>query len=342
MKKYLYKLAAIAAIILPVASCTREATTDPNANSKLYLESWMAKNYPGVSPSETGLYIVEDIPGSGSEWTEDYPYVYVDYTIKSLNGTVASTNNVKLQKQLGTYNAAASYDPVVWSLGYSLSYAGVDELLSGMKIGGTRTGVIPAWLLTYYRYDSADEYYSTSVDASPAIYTVTLRDFTDDLKTYCTDKLDSWVHTNIDSSIDSTFYNNEDGDRLGFYFKSWEQPSDSIIPVGEDGYLLYIGRRLDGSVFDTNIADTAKVYGLWDASKTYEPVTISFKSTYTSIEMGGSSSLVDGFQAALFRMHAYEKASTFFYYGLGYQGTAQDLIPAYSSLRFDLELVDKQ
>jgi len=330
----------LAAICILAASCVKQGETAPNESRKVYLESWMHVNHPGIQPTGLGIYILEDTPGTGAEWTPGSRFVFVDYTVRSLDGSISSTNSEKLSRQLGTYNKAASYEPVTWTLGEGYSYAGVDEILSGMKVGGTRTAIIPSWLLTQKRYPSADKYLDVEVDASPAVYTITLRDMTADLKKYSTDRLHEYVRTNLDSALDSTYYNNEDGDRIGFYFQSTKQPRpDSTFKSGDIGYLYYVGRRLDGQVFDTNIADTAKVYGIYNSSNSYTPAKVTFDDNYTDIKFAGSTPIT-GFQAAMFRMHAFEEATTVFYYGLGYGGTTQPLIPGYSSLRFDLILVE--
>lgn len=337
--KYIYIV--LAACIL-AAACTKEGNTVANESQKLYLESWMEANHAGVNPSGLGIYILEDDnAGTGAGWSADYPYVTVDYTVTSLDGNISATNSEKLSRQLGIYNKAASYAPVVWTLGKGYSYAGVDEILSGMKVGQTRKAVIPNWLLTQKRYSNAEGYQKVDVDASPLIYTISLRSMTKDLRKSCTDQLHAYVRSNIDASADSLFYNNKDGDRLGFYYFTTKQPRpDSTFKEGNKIYVYYVGRRLDGQVFDTNIADTAKVHGIWSSSASYNPMEVTYSTTYTDIKKG-STTLISGFQAALLRMTAYEEATTLFYYSLGYGGTAQTLIPSYSSLCFDLKLVDK-
>lgn len=339
MKKIIYGVFLAAAVTGIAASCTVEGTTNANEVRKQYLEAWMEVNHPGVNPTGLGIYIIEDTPGTGAAWSEDNPCVFVNYTVRSLDGTITTTNDIKLNKQLGTYDPAASYEPVVWSIGEGTSYKGIDEMLVGMKVGGTRTAVIPSWLITFYRYSKDETYYKTSVETSPVIYTITLMDMTSDLRQYCLDNLEAYVRKEIDPQLDSTFYNGKDGSSLGFYFKSLSQPLDSVIPSGSKGHLWYITRRLDGQVVDTNIADTAKVHGIYDPTRSYSTVDITYAAEYTDIQFG-STSAITGFQAAMQHMHAREKATTVFYYGLGYGGTAKDRIPAYSSLRFDLEFVD--
>lgn len=332
----------IAAVCILAVSCVKAGKTVANEAQKQYLEAWMQANHPGVEPTGMGIYILEDDnAGTGEAWSADYTYVIVDYTVTSLSGIISSTNSEKLSRQLGTYNKAASYEPVVWSVGRNYSYAGTDEILSGMKVGQTRKAVIPNWLLTQNRYSSAQAYLDVAVDAAPLIYTITLRGMTKDLKKYCTDRLHDHVRSEISPSADSLYYNNNDGSRLGFYFQTTKQPRpDSTFKTDDIIYVNYVGRRLDGQVFDTSIADTAKVYGIWSSSGSYKPMEVTYSTTYTDIKTG-STGLIEGFQAAILRMTAYEEATALFYYGLGYGASSQTLIPAYSSLRFDLQLVDK-
>lgn len=342
MKRFL-TISIIAAAALSAASCAIEGSSEANEAQKAYIESWMEVNHPGIKPTGIGIYILDDTPGTGAAWTSDYTYVFVDYTVRSLDGTIVQTNSEKLNRQLGKYSLSECYDPIAWAIGENYCYAGVEEILTGMKVGGTRQAVIPSWLLTTSRYSSAEEYLETSVDTSPLIYTLTLKNMTKDIKKHSLDVLSKYIDSKFGAgaSKDSTYYNNKDGLKEGFYFKSIKQPSDSIIPSGSTGYLWYIGRRLDGSVFDTNIADTAKVHNIYSPSRTYEPASVTFAETYTDIKFNESTAIT-GFQAAMCHMHAYEEATAVFYYGLGYSGTAQTGIPAYSSLRFDLQLVDKQ
>ena len=57
------------------SSCTVEGVTEVNAGRKKFLEAWMEVNHPGVEPTGLGIYIIEDIPGTGTAWTEENPPV---------------------------------------------------------------------------------------------------------------------------------------------------------------------------------------------------------------------------------------------------------------------------
>ena len=136
-----------------------------------------------------------------------------------------------------------------------------------------------------------------------------------------------------------------DSTMFGYYYKQVNPPSDTTtFPKDTTFYINYTGRLLDGKVFDTSIEDTAKVYGLYSAKKTYAPKYVNMKENYKDITMGASSSetgstLVDGFSYCLSKMRTGEKGICIFYSDLGYKGSGSGMIPAFSPLRFDIEMI---
>ena len=112
------------------------------------------------------------------------------------------------------------------------------------------------------------------------------------------------------------------------------------MPTDTTVYINYTGRRMaDNQVFDTTIADTAKFYHIYDASRTYAPVPITWAEKAADIKMNDNS-VVNGFAYGLHAMHAGEKASFLFGYNLGYGSSGSgSLIQPYAALRFDIEMV---
>ena len=107
-------------------------------------------------------------------------------------------------------------------------------------------------------------------------------------------------------------------------------------------YINYVGRLLNGKVFDTNVKRVAQDNGL--SGGTYEPVAIQWGDSYQALQMGdesSSSSMIQGFAMTLWRMHPFGKAIGIFYsnYGYGYSGSG-NTIPAYSPLMFEIEVVE--
>ena len=324
-------LPAVAAVL--AASCSKNAGEGANVAIKRQFEAWRAIHYPDAV-EKSGIYIIEDTPGTGLQWNKDKGVTFMTYTIRSLEGTVNSNTDEQWARKLGTWDQTYYYGPQVVPTGEGYSYAGMDIMLEGMRQGGTRTAIIPSWMMTRERHDTAEEYLETETEVSSMIYTITFLDQAEDLAKYEYDQMKEyssrlWGVTDTLSTA-------------AVFFKSFtefdtepaEIPSDSTV------YINYIGRRIiDNQVFDTTIADTAKFYHIYSPSKTYAPVEVSWAEKAEEILMGGNS-VVSGFSYGLHAMHAGEKASFVFGYNLGYGSSGSgNLIPAYAALRFDIELV---
>ena len=209
-----------------------------------------------------------------------------------------------------------------------------------MKIGGTRRSLIPSWLFTYSSYKNAGEYYKHAVDkSSAAIYTITLNGLSSDILKTQVDSMGIYTHKHL-GGVDSTSY--------GFYYKQLAAPSDtSAFPSDTSIYINYTGRLLNGQVFDTTITDTAKFYNVYSSSSKYEPRKISWGEKDTDLRLYSSSSsdgseVVTGFSKTLWQMRAHEKGVGVFFSSYGYQGSGSgSVIPAYSPLVFEIEIVDK-
>ena len=339
--KHIWKALAIMAV---VTGCARESSSNStNENAREYLQKWMAIHHPDAQQNADGIYILEDTPGTGDAWDDGMGYILADYTIRSLNGTVTSSTTAEMAKQLGTYASSNFYGPKVVAIGEGSSYAGVDLMLKGMRMGGSRTAIIPSWLMTTSRYDSADKYFNVESTTSPAIYAITLAGQMEDVTAWEKDSLAAYVRRNYPGTESTTFSEDLEAEDSGFYFITDYVAGDEDVAFPNDTTLNlnYTGRLLNGQVFDTTVADTAKFYGIYSASRTYAPVTITFSSTYSEIQMDGNSSLCTGFQGGLFLMEdPHQKATVLFISNYGYASSGSgSTIPPYAPLRFDLELV---
>ena len=102
-----------------------------------------------------------------------------------------------------------------------------------------------------------------------------------------------------------------------------------------------MGRWLDGRGFDTNIADTAKIWGLYSDGATYSPQEVKFASDSTALTMGGSN-VISGFSQTIWHMHPFESAEGIFTskFGYGVNGSGKR-IPGYEPLVFEIDIVAK-
>lgn len=125
----------------------------------------------------------------------------------------------------------------------------------------------------------------------------------------------------------------------------WEKSHFYTVSGSNDTtiYINYVGRLLNGKVFDTNIQRVAQDNGL--SGGTYKPSAIQWGDSFYALERGdesSSSSIIQGFAMTLWRMHPMGKAIGIFYSDFGYGATgSSSTIPAYSPLMFEIEIVEK-
>lgn len=336
------KYLLLAVLGLSAWGCAQENLPSTGETAQSYLNLWMEKYHPGIAPTSAGLYILEDKPGTGELWNYENDYAYVEVTVRTLSGSISSTTNETLSRQVGTYVKGNYYGPRFQAVGEGYSYAGFDALLDGMREGGERLAVVPAWMLTTNRYNTQQEYIKSATLTTSLVYGVTLRGQAEDVSAVEKDSLTRYVNRHF-GAVAPTVYDTEKENDGTFYFISDASSHSEQEGRGEssNATINYTGRLLNGQVFDTTIEKVAKDAGIYSASKTYAPVSVTFSSKWDSISMGGSSSLINGFKGGLYLMrYEGEKAVVVFTSAHGYTTTGSgDNIPAWSPLQFELELV---
>ena len=324
------------------AGCAKERTVSGNEDNKAYIEAWLQSRYPGVSASGVGIYVLSDEPGSGSAYDGE-DYIYVEYTVRDLEGNITYTNDRKLAQQVGTYVPSYYYGPTVVIAGHESLQVGLEAMITGMKPGGTRTTLIPDWLLTYNRYGSAAQYLQKAKAGNNvnSIYTVTLKEIIEDEGKWELDSLRRYLARHAPDAVAIHEKDEEEDAEDSFFYAQKIAPSDTTsFPQDTTIYINYTGRLLNGQVFDTTIKDTAKVHNIYSSSKTYEPVKVNWAEKFTGITLNGSS-VIEGFSRTLWQMRAHEKGVGYFVSSLGYASSGSGgTIPAYSPLIFEIEIVD--
>ena len=326
---------------LLMAGCAREDSLNTGEKAQRYLEQFIQKYYPYVTPNEYGIFVLEETPGNGLPWSQDSLYTYASTTIRSLGGVIASTQEEKVAQQLGTYVKGNYYGPRFQQTGENLSYAGLDALLSGMRVGGTRKAIIPACLLTTSRYASFKEYLAKGTQEQSLEYTVTLGGQVNDIERMETDSLARFVLRTYGKEVKPIRYK-EDVAEGSFYFISdtTEFIGKRKIPADTTLKINYTGRLLNGQVFDTTLEKTAKDAGIYNPAKTYSTANLTVTTNYTEIKLNDNS-VIEGFRAGISRMHwVGQKGIVLFVSNLGYANSGSgQTIPPYSPLLFELELL---
>lgn len=336
-----FAIYALAAGCLLTAGCAKNATVSEGETAQKYLQLWMKEYHPEVASATNGVYILSDEPGTGDGWNSSLDYSLLNVTIRTLAGKVTTTNHEDVAKQVGSYVEGDYYGPVVTAT--SSGYAGVESMLDGMRIGGTRTAVIPSWLLTKDRYSSQKEYLEACSSSTHLIYTISFSGQIDDVQQWERSLLRQYVTSHYGADVQSVSFNDATEQASIFFFipdnshvTSWEE-----MASGTKYTLNYTGSLLNGQVFDTTSEKVAKDNGIYNKNRTYEPVTITTAADYDNYALDGSTSLVDGFKGALSMLkYPGQRGVAIFASDLGYStGGSGTTIPGFAPLRFDLEIV---
>ncbi len=348
------------AYFLALASCISCAKTINESDSeaaKREFEAFIHVNYPELEGQQigNGIYILEDTPGTGDEITnkdtEDKygNYIFYNYTVRDLyTRSIIAYNKGTVAKNRNEYKPLKYYGPAIMFYGEDRGSAMFHETVTGggkydrMKVGGTRTAIIPSWISNSASVkDSAEEYLDVNAEGKSVIYEIEAVSLTGSIKKYQIDTIETYLDDHHTPISDTTGC-------YGFYFhRNKVREAQRGVTVKEDVkfpsdttiYVEYIGRLLNGRVFDTNIKDTAIKYGLGTRSSSYSPARVTWSTDSLGIQMGGNS-VIKGFSYALWHMHPFESADAFFISTWGYGGAANgDAIPAHSPLLFEINIV---
>lgn len=331
-------LPLIAAVCL--AGCAKSPTTNYGNLARMEFDAWVSVNkQAGWEETPLGCWIMEktDNPAGVPIGTlDDYPYMRISYTVTTLSGTVNSTTDKAVAQKIGSYKKSYYYGPQVTYRGSSGIYAGVEEALEGMHVGGSCKVVVPGWLLTHDRFSTKQKYLDNMTQSTSAlIYELTVNDVLADVNAWELDILKAALSKET-AQIDTL-------DEGIFYIRDVEPANENDYADGNSVHINYICRRaLDGQGVDTNIADSAKVFGIYNSSSSYAPTIINWGASASDITMTSSnSSVINGFATAIFNMHSLEKGRAYMISAQAYSSSGSgSTIPAYCPLCFEIEFTE--
>ncbi len=311
-------------VCLGFISCAQEKEESAMDIQRRILDAYVQERYPSATQLPNGLTYISKTTKEGTNLIEKGNAAYVNYTSETLNGVYTSTNDTLLLRKLGTYKKTNYYGPKLYEVGYGSTFLGIEELLIGMKNGEKVTAIIPPWLTgTTYSPDS----YNNSTNM---IYTFEIKSVIKDIVEFQKDTMKAYA---------ANHYPGLDTLSAGFYYKltSDSSPAKDSLVDGDNVSIRYVGKLLDGFVFDTNIRDSAKVHGIYDSAKDYAALDVIYKKDLASfVESAG---LVKGFCMAIQNMKYEERSFTMFNAELGYgaSGSGENIGP-YQPLIFYIYL----
>ncbi len=357
-------LPAIAVIGCSIAgSCAKIDTESSNISAALALEAWVYSHYgKDVGTVGHGTYILEDNPGSGIPLSgNDSSYLRVRYEgRKRTDSSVVSFTDSSMAIQLNSYAPSNTYVPEVIRMMKGHISQGLMDIINGgtdsksgkvfppMRIGGSRIAVVPGWLSSTQKYYDTEDEYKDNVTGTDNIYRIEVLERIRDIRQWQIDSIENYMDRHSIARWDTASHQG----RGFYYWRDYYKEISRGVLVREDIslkkdtviYLNYVGRLLNGKVFDTNIEKIAKDNDIFSSSTTYEPVQITCSKDSTAITMGSNkSSIINGFAYTIWNMHPYESGIGIFDSALGYGKSGNGRkIPGYSPLLFEIDIVDEQ
>lgn len=329
--KYTFHLLAALSVLFCLSSCAKTASQSSASILDNVLAAWMRVNHSDRTDvrTDSGAYVISFDQGSGAT-AGDTSYVLVHYTGRYLSGDIFDTNREDLSEQLGKRDVKTYYGSDIWQLGQGYLPFGVEEALKGVRAGAHLEIALPVAaskrLLTLYNA-------FTSEIADNVIYEIDVEDVVDDIMAYQQRQMDEYR--------DKTYPGLEPVSE-GFYFKSFgvQKITDSITD-GKKINVRYVGRLMNGQVFDTNIEDTARHYRIYSSDTDYSAFELTYYQDLS--QFLENNNCIEGFARALAGMNYTEKAETFFWSNLGYGAAgSKTSIPEYAPLRFELFVEDAE
>lgn len=317
------KSLALAAVVF-LSSCAQEIVENPDSVEKRVIEAFVNVVYNNtITPNSSGAYVIQERPGIG-RGIEKENYIYIRYSVSDLKNNFLSTTSEEVAKRIGTYSPAKYYGPVLFDVGFGSTIKGLEEVLLTQREGAKFKIILPSWATSYGVDGSAKAHTTTTIYDIEVLRVV---GGSNAVKVFVTDSLESYSNK---------YYNGLDSTKWNYYFKTTKEGIGAVLKEGESIQYYYVGRLLDGYVFDTNIEDTARKYNLYNANRTggYAPADF----TVVKESEVGSASVVKGMAMTFLRMKHGETAITYFGPELGYGDTQKDF-GRYQSMFFEVRVV---
>ncbi len=283
-------------------SCDKE---DKRVEEELIkLQQYLEDNgYADLEPTSSGLYYVVLEDGDGPT-PEISDYVNIEFTGFLVDGTVFETSSKSIAEFRNIFRDDKLYGPAKFHL-EQLGIQGLREGIMMIKEGGKSRLIIPSKLA----FGSSD--LGIIGPYSTVIYDVELLDVISDPEEHEQNLLDQYLEDN-DISIAPT--------ESGLYYVETLDGSGDLPGSGSTVTVHYQGYLLDGRLFDE--------------SSTGTPLVVNM----------GATNIIPGFIEGLSKMKKGAEATLIIPWDIAYGsgGSTDGIIPPYSTLVFDVKVVDIQ
>ena len=345
-------------LVLPsilLISCAKEETESAETIQDKLLRSYITVvHLDTLQPTTMGYYVMKINEGTGAtpkigDWIKwDQTQRYLDETVIS----VTEKSDAIEYNLFDKYMQTTHYVPNYGYLDENYIAQCLADVFPKMKTGAQYRLFVPGRFMS-------TKGSSTQTGSVSYILDIVLREVIEKPQEYELNQVLDYLYLNHpDININDSIKN-------GLYAKvtytapdiTWEldslgvlQPIEKDTASAVDGrtvYVTYVGRFLDGFVFDTNIIDSAKTHNIYDPSRAYD--TLSFAI--------GNDNVVPGFEEIVKKLKTGDAGIGFFTSEWGYgiygssgttnnydeygnviESTLSSSIQSYTPLFFDVRL----
>lgn len=302
--KNIIRASFLVLITFIAVSCLKDDNDDSEKREKekRLIENYIQSNGITAAPSSTGLYYIPITEGTGATPTEN-DFALIKYKVTNLEGVFFDGTDKALVEKNNVYPYFLLGGPLKIYSGPQGFYAGVIEGLRSMKEGGKAKLIMPS-LLAYNDYD-------------PKIIEVELLEVIADPMAYEKRQIANFLDTATNKTVTPADSVN------GIYYIEKSAGTGSAPEAGKKATLKYKGYLPDGRVFDQTENDKTFSFTIGE-----DEVIKGFDNGVRLMKKGGKATIVIPY-----------------YWGYGFKAridpqTQQITIPMFSTLIFDLELID--
>lgn len=282
MKNILSLVLGGLAVLLLSVSCAKEKEPSREELEQISFDAWMSLYGDGAEKQASGMYVkkLKSTTNAGAKTpSETTQWVRVNYTGRMLtSGDVFISRDPEIAKHQGTFEYYIHYIPDYLSMLASSAapsnyypIPGVYAALTGMKEGDIWRLYLPSNLAYGSNtYSSSNSYFAGQKSLSantPIIMDLELVEVVDDAEKAERYQVQSYAVSALELGLSDTI-------GPAIYRKVLSTIADTDVKVEKDSVVqyYYVGRFLDGFVFDTNVKDTADKYHLsqYYAKSTYQ------------------------------------------------------------------------
>lgn len=306
--------------MLSVVACDR-IPEDLQGDEMARFNAWIAVNKISEEyKTASGMYVIPLQIGTGAGIV-DSNYVLYNYVARNLDGVVFETTYKDTADLYGIKSNTTHYVPAYKQyITNEFSIKGINEIFGTLKEGAKVRLIMPS-SLAYGKTQTTFLPSYTSI-----IYDLELKKVVVDPEVYEKSLIDEYILANPGFTLvsDSVYYK-----KISDGTKTTGIAKDSIVKYN------YIGRFLDGFIFDTNVKKIAQANGIYNTSQPDKYYPMEF-----SVGVKDDQSPIPGIHVAVKSMQQGEKAYIIIPSKYAYGAASTSSIQPYSPLIFELEITN--